>query len=138
MTGIQFKNWLLVRHRKSIAMAVAGWMSLSLVLAFWPCCQAMALDQPPVAHVEAGDHDHGNMPAGTDDPCRTWLDTTDVALNTSLDVLLSDFELKIAFAAYAVAHDFPAAVVSTPGRHLYHPSPPASLPLYLRVQHLLI
>jgi hypothetical protein len=138
MTAIRFKNWSIVRHRKSIAMAVAGWMSLSLVLAFWPCCQAVANEHPPAVSVEAGDHDHGNLPAGTDDPCRTWLDTTDVALNTSLDVLLSDFELKIANAAYAVAHDFPAAVVSTPGRHLYHPSPPDPLPRYLRVQHLLI
>jgi hypothetical protein len=138
MTGIQFKNWLIVRHRKSIAMAVAGWMSLSLVLAFWPCCQVMAQDQPPVAHVEAGDHDHGNTPAGPDDPCRTWLDNADAVLNTSPDVLLSDFEPKIAKAAYAVASDFPAAVVSTPGRHVYRPYPPDPLPLYLRVQHLLI
>jgi hypothetical protein len=37
-----------------------------------------------------------------------------------------------------VEHDFPAAVASTSGRHLYHPSPPDPLPLYLRVQHLLI
>lgn len=138
MTGSRFKRWFTVRHRKSIAMAVAGWMSLSLVLAFWPCCESIAGDQSPVTHVEAGDHDHGNLPQGTDDPCRTWLDTSDAALNTSPDVLLSNPELKAGLAAYAVAHDFPAAVVSTPGRHKYHSSPPDSLPLYLRVQHLLI
>lgn len=137
MTGRSGK-WFIFRHRKSIAAAVAGWMSLSLVLAFWPCCQVLAQDQPPVAHVEAGDHDHGNAPAGTDDPCRTWLDTVDAALNTSPDVLLSNPELKVGHAAYAVAYDFPAVTVSMPGRHWYHPSPPASLPLYLRVRHLLI
>lgn len=138
MTGTQFKRWFTVRHRKSMAMGVAGWMSLSLVLAFWPCCQVMAQDQPPVTHVEAGDHDHGNMPQETDDPCRTWLDTADTALNTSPDALLSNPELKVGHAVYAVAHDFPVAVASTPGRHLYHPSPPDPLPLYLRLQHLLI
>jgi hypothetical protein len=138
MTGIQFKNWLIVRHRKSIAMAVAGWMSLSLVLAFWPCCQAVADEHPPAVSAEVGDHDHGNTPPGTEDPCRAWLDTADAVLNTSPDVLLSNPELKIGHAVYAVAHDFPAAAVSTPGRHKHHSPPPDPLPLYLRVQHLLI
>jgi hypothetical protein len=138
MTAIRFKNWSIVRHRKSIAMAVAGWMSLSLVLAFWPCCQAIAEDRSSVTHVEAGDHAHANIPPGTDDPCRTWLDTTDAALNTSPDVLLSKLELKVGHAVYAIAHDFPAVAVSSPGRHVYHSSPPNPLPLYLRVQHLLI
>lgn len=118
-------------------MAVAGWMSLSLVLAFWPCCLVLALDLPPVAHAGTGDHDHGNVPAGSDDPCRSWLDNTDAALNTSPEVLLPDFELKIAPAARA-APAFPVASVSAPDAHRYHPSPPASLPLYLRIQHLLI
>jgi hypothetical protein len=113
-------------------------MSLSLVLAFWPCCQAVADEHPPAVSVEVGDHDHGSTPPGTEDPCRTWLDTADAALNTSPDVLLSNLELKVGYAAYVVAHDFPAAVVSAPGRHVYHPSPPDPLPLYLRVQHLLI
>jgi hypothetical protein len=132
MTG-RFNIWLTVRHRKSVA-AVAGWMSLSLVLVFWPCCQAQAQDQPPVAHIEAGDHEHGNLPAGPDDPCRTWLDTADAALST----LLQDTGLEIATVAHAGARDFPVVPVFAPGRHRYHPSPPASLPLYLRVQHLLI
>jgi hypothetical protein len=118
-------------------MAVGGWMSLSLVLAFWPCCQVLAQDQPPVAHVEAGDHSHGNMPSDTDDPCRTWLDNADAALNTSPDVLLSDFELKIAYALHVDAHDFSRIPLRVRGGKVYNPSPPA-LPLYLRVQHLLI
>ncbi|MEW6330426.1 MAG: hypothetical protein AB1560_03095 [Pseudomonadota bacterium] len=134
----RFQQWFTVRHRKSIAVAVAGWMSLSLVLAFWPCCQVLAQDHPPAAHISAGDHDHGSMPAGPDDPCRTWLDNADAALNTSFEVLLPDLELKIAHAAHVGTRDFPALSVFVPGRHLYHPSPPASLPLYLRVQHLLI
>jgi hypothetical protein len=113
-------------------------MSLSLVLAFWPCCQSIAEDRPFVSHVEAGDHDHGNIPQGTDDPCHTWLDTADAALNSSPDVLLSNPELKVGHAVYAVAHDFPAVAVSAPGRHVYHSSPPDPLPLYLRLQHLLI
>lgn len=135
MTG-RSKRWFIFRHRKSIAVAVAGWMSLSLVLAFWPCCELLAQDQSPAAHVETGDND--NAPGGTDDPCRTWLDTADAALNTSPDSLLSDFELRIAQAAYANGYDFPAVSAFVPDGHLYHPSPPASLPLYLRVQHLLI
>lgn len=134
----RFQKWFTVRQRKSISMALAGWMSLSLVLAFWPCCQLLAQDQPPVAHVEAGDHDHGNVPAGTDDPCRTWLDTADAALNTSSGALLPDYEPKIAIAAPGAACAFPAPAGAAPGRHRYHPSPPVSLPLYLRVQHLLI
>lgn len=138
MTGSQLKKWFTIRHRKSIAVAVAGWMSLSLVLAFWPCCQAVAGEHPPTVSAHAGDHDHGNIPQGTDDPCRTWLDTADAALNTSPDVLLSNPEPKVGHAVYAVAHDFPAVAVSAPGRHVYHSSPPDPLPLYLRLQHLLI
>ena len=138
MTGSQFKRWFTVRQRKSIAMAVAGWMSLSLVLAFWPCCQALADEHPPAGSTEAGDHAHGNIPDGTEDPCRTWLDTTDATLNTSPNVLVSDFELKIGHAVYTDSHDFPAVPPSVRGRVVYHPSPPGSLPLYLRGQHLLI
>lgn len=134
----RFQKWFTVRQRKSIAVAVAGWMSLSLVLAFWPCCQVLAQDQPPVAHVEAGDHGHGNAPASQDDPCRAWLDNADATLNTLPAVLLADLDLKIAQTAHADAREFPVVQVFMPGRHLYHPSPPASLPLYLRVQHLLI
>lgn len=137
MTG-RFNRGLTVRHRRSVAAAVAGWMSLSLVLAFWPCCQLLAQDQPPVTHVEAGDHGHGNAPASQDDPCRAWLVNADTTLNSSPAALLADFELKIAQTAHADARELPAVSVFTPGRHLYHPSPPASLPLYLRVQHLLI
>lgn len=138
MTGIQFKNWLIVRHRKSIAMAVSSWMFLSLVLAFWPCCQAVADEYPPAVSAGTDDHNHGNSLPGREDPCRTWLDITDAALNGSPDVLLSNFDLKVGNAVYAVAHHFPALSAFDPGRHLYHPSPPDPLPLYLRVQHLLI
>lgn len=139
MTGSQFKRRFTIRHRKSIAMAVAGWMSLSLVLAFWPCCQTVADDHPPVVGAETDAHHHdGEASRGTSDPCRTWLDITDAALNSSPDVLLSSFELKVGYAVYIVAHHFPAAVASTPSQHKYHPSPPASLPLYLLIQHLLI
>ena len=138
MTGSQFKRWFTVRHRKAIAMTVSGWMFLSLVLAFWPCCQAVADEHPPVVSMDAGEHDHGNIPRGTEDPCRTWLDTADAALNTSPDVLLSDFELRIGNAVYPESHDFPAMAPAVPDRHVYHPSPPSPLPLYLRVQHLLI
>ena len=138
MKGVQFKNWLTRRHRKSIALAVAGWMSLSLVLSFWPCCHAVADEHQPVASMQAGDHDHGGIPHGTEDPCRTWLDTTDLALNTSPDVLVSDFELKIGHAVYAASQKLPVVSLSVPDQKLYHASPPASLPLYLRLQHLLI
>lgn len=138
MTAIRFKNRSMLRHRKSIAMAVAGWMSLTLVLVFWPCCEILAQAMPAPSHVEAGDHDHGNMPAGSGDPCGTWLDTADALLNTSSDVLLSSFELKIAQAVHAVAHDFPAVTLPARGSIEYRAPPPVSLPLYLRVQHLLI
>ena len=138
MTGTQFKRRFTARHRKSIAMAVSGWMFLSLVLAFWPCCQAVADEPPPAVGMEAGDHDHGSIPVGTEDPCRTWLDTADSALNSSLDVLFAGFKLKIGHAVYADSRDFPAVPPSVRGRIAYHPSPPSSLPLYLRVQHLLI
>ena len=137
----RFHKWFTARHRKSVSVAVAGWMSLSLVLVFWPCCEILAQAMPaaPAAsHVEAGDHDHGNMPAGSGDPCGTWLDTVDVLLNTSPDVPLSSFELKITQAVLAVAHDFPAITSPARGSIEYRAPPPVSLPLYLRVQHLLI
>jgi hypothetical protein len=119
-------------------MAVSSWMFLSLVLAFWPCCQTVADEHPPAVSAEVGNHDHGNTLPGTEDPCRTWLDTADAALNTSPDVLLSNFDLKVGHAIYADSHDFPAVPPSAYGRIVYHPPPPSLLPLYLRVQHLLI
>lgn len=128
----------MIRHRKSIALAVAGWMSLSLVLTFWPCCHAVAGEYPTVVGAETSDHDHGGIPHGTEDPCQTWLDTTNAALNTSPAVLISEFKLKIGHAVYAGSQNFPVVALSVPGRQLYHASPPASLPLYLRLQHLLI
>ncbi len=138
MTGTRSGKWFTLRRRKAVAMAVSGWMFLSLVLAFWPCCESVADERPPVVSAEAGDHDHGNMPSGNEDPCRTWLDTADAALNSSPDILLPNFELKVGYVVRTVVFDIPAAVVSRRGRHAYHPSPPNSLPLYLRVQHLLI
>ncbi|MCR4346222.1 MAG: hypothetical protein NUV55_03295 [Sulfuricaulis sp.] len=138
MKGIQFKSWLTRRHRKSIALALAGWMSLSLVLAFWSCCHTLADEHPPVVSMQSGDHNHGGIPHGTEDPCRTWLDTSDVALNTSPDVLVSDFKLKFGHAVFVDSQIFSAVVLSVPDRQLYHASPPDSLPLYLRLQHLLI
>ena len=138
MKGIQFKSWLSRRHRKSIAMAVAGWMSLSLVLAFWPCCHAVADEHPPVVSMQAGDHDHGGISHGTEDPCRTWLDTADTALNSSFVVLVSDFEPKIGHAAHPQTKNFPAVTRTAPDKQLFHNSPSGSLPLYLLIQHLLI
>ena len=138
MTGFGFHRWFTARRRKPIAVGVAGWMFLSLVFAFWPCCQAMADEPPHTVSTGSDDHDHGNAPPASEDPCRTWLDTVDAALNTSPAILLSDFEPRIANVAYAVVRDFPSVAIATPGRHTYHPSPPNPLPLYLRVQHLLI
>ena len=131
------KRWFMTRHRKSIALAVGGWMSLSLVLALWPCCQAVADVVPPVFSAQAGAQDQG-IPPGTQDPCRTWLDTADTALNSSFAVLVSDFEPKIGHAVYAATQNFPAVAHIATGRQLYHASLPASLPLYLRLLHLLI
>lgn len=136
MTGNRFNRGFIARRRRSLARVLAGWMTLSLVFAFWPCCQTLAQDQLPFAHAEAGDH--GNPPYDTDGPCRTWLDNADATLNHSLDVLIAGFDLKLGHAVYAHSRDFPAVSPPARARLAYHPPPPNSLPLYLRVRHLLI
>lgn len=138
MTGSRFNKWFIVRRRKSLAKALAGWMTLSLVFAFWPCCETLAQDQLPVAHVGTDAHDHGGAPSGTEDPCRTWLDNADATLNHSPDVLTAGFDLKPGHAVSAHSRDFPVVPPPARGRVAYHPPPPGSLPLYLRVRHLLI
>jgi hypothetical protein len=138
MSARPFSNRLTVRYRQHIALAAAGWMLLSLVLTFWPCCHLVADEHAPVVSMESDDHDHGGISHGTEDPCRTWLDVTDVAFNPSPGALVSDFELKIGHLVYAEAYEYPVPELPEIGRYKYHPSPPASLPLYLRLQHLLI
>lgn len=131
------RKWFMSRHRRSIVAATAGWMSLSLVLAFWPCCQAVADVSPPVVSAQAGAQDHGILP-NTQDPCRSWLDAADTAINSSSVVPVSDFEPKIGHPVYPATQNFPAMARLAPDRQLFHDSPSGSLPLYLLIQHLLI
>ena len=138
MTGNRFHRGFIARRRKSLARALAGWMTLSLVFAFWPCCEILAQDQLPVAHVGTDAHGYGGAPSGTEDPCRTWLDNADATLNHSPDVLTAGFDLKPGHAVSSGSRDFPAVPSPAHGRVAYHPPPPGSLPLYLRVRHLLI
>jgi len=138
MAGTQTsRKWFMSRHRRSIVAAMAGWMSLSLVLALWPCCQAVADVVPLVVSAQAEVPNHGILP-GTQDPCRTWLDTADTALNSSFVVLVSDFEPKIGHAVHPATQNFPAVARSAPDKQLFHNSPSGSLPFYLLIQHLLI
>jgi hypothetical protein len=135
--GTSSKRWFTERQHQSIAVAVSGWVSLSLVLAFWSCCQAVANVVSPVVSAQVGAQDHGKLP-GPQDPCRTWIDNVDVALNISSDFQVSKFEPKIGHAIYAATQNFPAVARIATGRQLYHASISDSLPLYLRLQRLLI
>ena len=134
------------RRRMSItSRLLAAWLSLSLVLTLTPCCEVFADAVAPPATNAALDHEHDgpdgalHSPGSNDfhDPCTKWLDHADYTLN-SLHVAVtsgsgSHQDIPIAPLLLRMPH---AATLVT-ARLSYHPPDPA-LPLYLRIEHLLL
>lgn len=122
------------------------WLSLSLFLTLTPCCEVFA-DVIASPATDAGfDHDHAGPnsadhspgSSGFHDPCTQWLDHADYTLN-SLHLAISSGsgshqDVPVAPLLLLVPHA-DAPVVA---RLSYHPPPDPTLPLYLRIEHLLL
>ena len=135
------------RRRMSItSRLLAAWLSLSLVLTLTPCCEVFADAVASPATNAALDHEHDgsdgalHSPGSNDfyDPCTKWLDHADYTLNS----------LHVAVTSESGSHqDIPIAPLLLRMPHagtiamalfLYHPPPDPALPLYLRIEHLLL
>ena len=132
------------RRRMSItSRLLAAWLSLSLVLTLTPCCKVFADVVAPLMPNAVLDHEHDGAlhSSGSNDfhdPCTKWLDHADYTLN-SLHVAVtsgsgSHQDIPIAPLLLRMPH---AATVVT-ARLSYHPPPDPALPLYLRIEHLLL
>jgi len=125
---------------------LAAWLSLSLVLTLTPCCKVFADAVAPFIPNVVLDHEHGEddgalHSSGSNDfhdPCTKWLDHADYTLNS----------LHVAVTSGSVPHqDIPIAPLLLRVPHAgtmvtalfsYHPPPDPALPLYLRIEHLLL
>lgn len=125
---------------------LVAWLSLSLVLTLTPCCEVFADAVAPLATNAAFDHEHDgpdgafHSPGSNDfhDPCTKWLDHADYTLN-SLHVAVtlgsgSHQDISIAPLLLRMPH----AGTMVTARLSYHPPPDPALPLYLRIEHLLL
>ncbi|WP_096360159.1 hypothetical protein [Sulfuricaulis limicola] len=121
------------------------WLSLSLFLTLTPCCEifADALASPADAaldhaHQEPDGASHSPASNGFHDPCAQWLDRADYTLN-SLHLAVSSGsgsqqDIPVAPLLLLVPH----ADAPVMARLSYHPPPDPTLPLYLRIKHLLL
>ena len=135
------------RRRMSItSRLLVAWMSLSLVLTLTPCCKVLADVVAPFTANTVLDHEH-DVPDGAlhspglsdfHDPCTKWLDHPDYTLN-SLHVAVtsgSDPHQDIPIAPLLLR--MPHAGTMVTARLSNHPPPDPALPLYLRIEHLLL
>lgn len=135
------------RRRVSITTRLLiAWLSLSLVLTVTPCCKVYADAVAPLMPNAALDHEHDgpdgalHSPAPGDfhDPCTKWLGQAHYTLDS----------LHVAVTSGSGSHqDFPVALplslmprAGTRATALfsYRPPPGPVLPLYLRIEHLLL
>ncbi len=135
------------RRRTSItSRLLAAWLALSLILTLTPCCEVFADAVASRATNAALDHEHDgpdgalHSPGSNDfhDPCTKWLDHADYTLN-SLHVAVtsgSDPHQDIPIAPLLLL--MPHAGTMATALFSYHPPPDPALPLYLRLEHLLL
>lgn len=135
------------KRRMSIASRLLiAWLSLSLFLTLTPCCEIVADAVASPATDVGADHEHGGPDSahhspesgGFHDPCTQWLDHADYTLN-SLHVAVtsgagSHQDIPIAPLLFLMPH----AGTMVTARLSYHPPPGPALPLYLRIEHLLL
>jgi len=135
------------RRRMSItSRLLVAWLSLSLFLTLTPCCEVIAdaVALPTTHTVLDHEHDgpdgvlHSPGPNHFHDPCPKWLDHADYTVSSQ----------QLAVASESTSHQYaPIAPLLLPMPHVgavvaarlsYHPPPVPALPLYLRIEHLLL
>ncbi len=125
---------------RGLSFAVA----LSMLFALTPCCEASAAASAEAApanavHVhgaEADGHAHDHGAPATPDPCPVWLDNVFHALGVAVVPAVSGPEPQWSPAVPLIIPDETARLLLPV--HSVHSPPSPTLPLYLRVQRLLI
>lgn len=135
-----------VKRFPAVGRGLSFVVALSMLFALTPCCEASAATAGAapanVVHVhgaEADGHAHDHGAPATPDPCPVWLDNVFHALGSAVVPAVSGPEPQAAFWSPAV----PLIIPDEPARfllpvHSVHSPPSPTLPLYLRVQRLLI
>lgn len=130
-----------LRRARWLSPGIAAAITAVMLFALTPCCEVSAAPaQPRTSAPEhdgahGADHDHG--PPSTPDPCLVWLDNHLNALDTNTALPTPErvpqpVPIVAAWVALAVA---PAPLSVLPSCH----SPPSpAVPLYLRIERLLI
>ena len=135
------------RRRMSItSRLLAAWLSLSLVLTLTPCCKVLADAVAPLTTNTVLDHEHDgpdgalHSPGSSDfhDPCTKWLDHADYTLNSLHVAVTSGFDPRQDIPVAPLLLLMPHAGTMVTALFLYHPPPDPALPLYLRLEHLLL
>lgn len=129
-------RWFL-RKAGWLGPGMAATLTATMLLALTPCCEVGAAPaHPETGAVEHGDgHDHG--PPAAPDPCLVWLDNHLNALAT--DSVLPAPERVPQPALIAATWKAPAVVpVPLPAPSSCHSPPSPAVPLYLRIERLLI
>jgi len=125
---------------------LAAWLSLSLVLTLTPCCQVFADAVAPLMTNTVLDHEHDgpdgalHSPGSSDfhDPCTKWLDHADYTLSSLLVAVTSGSDPHQDIPIALLLSLMPHAGNMVTARLSYHPPPDPALPLYLRIEHLLL
>jgi hypothetical protein len=139
----------LVRFRRVLTripfarQAVATVIATTLLFALTPCCEVNAAAPDP-AHSGQGHHNHGpghgddpaeGMPPMSD-PCLAWVDNNLNIVDTDMSIPLPERDADP--VVFAVLWTTPSPIAATHGAvHSCH-SPPSAVPLYLRIERLLI
>ena len=134
------------RRMSTTSRLLAAWLSLSLVLTLTPCCEVFADAVASPATNAALDHEHDGpdgalqSPGSNDfhDPCTKWLDHADYTLNSLHVVVTSGFDPHQDIPVAPLLLRMPHAGTMVTARLSYHPPPDPALPLYLRLEHLLL
>ncbi len=135
------------KRRRSIASRLlVTWLALSLFLTLTPCCEvfADAVASPTTDAVFDHGHDgpddalHSSESSGFHDPCTQWLDHADYTLNSLHVAVTSGSGSHQDFPIAPLLFRMPHAGTTVTARLSYHPPPGPALPLYLRIEHLLL
>lgn len=134
------------RKRSLASRLLFAWLSLSLVLTLTPCCEVLAdaVTSPAIEAQVDHEHDgpdsahHSPESGGFHDPCAQWLDHADYTLSSSHIAITSEPGSYQDNPIAPVLFRTPGDASMMTARFSYHPPPDSALPLYLRLEHLLL
>lgn len=133
-------------RRSTASRLLIAWLSLSLFLTLTPCCEIFsnALASPAAdvgldhGHEGPDSAHHSSESGGFHDPCTEWLDQADYTLNSSHIAVTSAPGSNQDIPAPPLLLRIPCPGPTLTAQLSYHPPPDPALPLYLRIEHLLL